>query len=129
MRSEGATEIFRFIVTGVVSNALGYGMFLIAVNILGIGHKTAVTVLFAIVMAINFTVNRKWTFKSNGAYSQALLKFVIVYLAGYGMNILILATFVDYLSYSASWVQLATTVLLPIYYFLANKFFVHGTQR
>lgn len=129
-RDEHLAEAFRFLVAGVISNGLGYFVFLFAIYGLGIDYKIAVTVLFAVGMAINFLVNRKWTFKARGSYTAALAKFVVVYLAGYGLNISILTVFVDRFGYSPAWVQLVAIGFLAIYYFWANKFYIHrgGSQ-
>lgn len=118
-------EMSRFLIAGVVSNGLGYLLFLFALYVLGMGHKTAFTILFAIGMATNFLINRNWTFGSRGSISLGMLKYIIVYISGYGFNILILAIFVDYLDYSPAWVQLVSFGFLAAYYFLTNKFYIH----
>lgn len=125
IRNEAYLETFRFFVTGIISNTLGYFLFLVAIYILGIGHKIAITILFAVGMAINFSLNRTWTFKSRGSYTTALFKFLVVYLSGYGLNIFILSVFVDHMGYSPAWVQFFAIGFLAIYYFITNKYFIH----
>lgn len=124
-QNKGVIESFRFVIVGVINNVVGYILFLFMIYVLGIGHKITVTLLFAIGMIVSFLMNKKWTFKTSGNYSSSLLKFLIVYLLGYSLNIVIVAIFVDRLSYSSGWVQLWANVTLPIYYFLANKYYVY----
>ena len=128
-RRYNIAEIIRFLLTGVISNGSGYVFFLIAVYVFGIGHKTAATVLFLIVLAINLTVNRSWTFKSQIPYSKILLRFIVIYTFGYFINMLLLGLFVDCLDYPVGWSQFIAIGFLTIYYFFMNKFYIYKCIR
>ncbi len=118
------SQFVRFILTGLLSNVLGYGFFLVSVYIIGLGHKTSATILFLIGMLVNYIVNKNWTFALHGKHISTLSKFSITYFVGYFLNISMLFLFVDKLSYSPGWVQLFAIGILVIYYFFLNKYFI-----
>lgn len=124
VKSDRYSQVVKFLVAGIISNGVGYGLFLFAIHSLSIEHKTAATLLFVVGMAVNFTINKNWTFGVKGHGRTTLLKFISIYLCGYALNILILSTFVDHLGYQAGLVQLAAIGFLVVYYYIANKFFI-----
>lgn len=121
--------MMRFLLTGAFTNGVGYGVFLIAVYVFGIGHKTTATFLFVIGVTIGFTLNKNWTFKSKAPYSTTLFKYLAIYISGYFINILFLYVFVDYLGYEVGWSQFIAIGFLTIYYFVMNKFFIFRRAR
>jgi putative flippase GtrA len=123
--NDNVGEVIRFLLTGALSNGISYLLFLIAVYVLGVGHKTTATILFFIGLAINFSVNRKWTFRSRKSYTKNYLKFITTYFLGYFINIMLLAIAVDYLNYQASFGQIVAIIILTIYYFIMNKFYIY----
>lgn len=122
------SQLVRFILAGLISNGLSYLVFLLAIYVLGIGHKTAATLLFIVGMVTNYTVNKNWTFGLRGQHFTTLLKFFMTYITGYFLNIGMLSLFVDRLHYSAAWVQFFAIGVLVIYYFFLNKYFIFKHQ-
>lgn len=122
-------QFAKFILTGCVSNGLGYIAFLVAIQYFSIEHKIAATLVFILSMLFNFLVNKNWTFKFNQNNRHTKWKFVATYLFGYLLNIGILGLFVDYLHYSAGLVQLVAIGFLVIYYFVLNKYFVFKQSK
>jgi putative flippase GtrA len=56
-------QVVRYIIVGVVSNTIGYLLYL-ALTQLGVGHKTAMSGLYFIGVGMNFYLNRSWTFRT-----------------------------------------------------------------
>ena len=117
-------KFVKFIITGVISNTISFLIFLFAIYVVRIGHKTAATLLFMVGMTVNYLVNKKWTFNTLGSMNKTLAKYLLTYFFGYFINMGILYFFVDYLDYQAGWVQFFAIGFLVIYYFLLNKYFV-----
>lgn len=83
----------KFAVVGLVNNVIGYGAFVL-LSVAGMHAITAMTISYALGMAISFVGNRKWTFGHQGKIAGALMRFLGVNAVGYGLNFAILTILV-----------------------------------
>jgi putative flippase GtrA len=118
-------EIIRYIIVGVASNTAGYLLYLVLTILFGIGHKTAMSGLYAIGSIINFYANRQWTFRAKGTVGLGMVRFILAIVLGYFINLLGLFLFVDLVGWPHELVQGGAIVVMSVYFFLINKFFVH----
>lgn len=121
-------QFIRYCITGVIHNGTGYLLYLL-VTWLGAEPKIAMTVLFVIGVAISFLLNRNWSFADKGSVSGSLTRFVIVYMTGYGLNLMALMVFFDRLGYPHQWVQGIATIVIAVVLFLLNRYFVFRDAR
>lgn len=113
----------RFIVVGLVSNLILYLLYL-ALTTLGLGHKTAMTLLYAIGVLQTFVFNKHWTFSHHGHISQSLLRYLAAYGSCYVINFISLYIFVDYLGLSHVLVQGIAIIGIAIILFLLQRYWV-----
>ncbi|WP_186826983.1 GtrA family protein [Shimia ponticola] len=69
-------QLWRYGVTGVVNTGLGYGLILICVYGLDASIVLANCVGYGIGWAVSFALNKRWTFRHQGAVRRAALGFV-----------------------------------------------------
>ena len=119
-------QVLRYIITGVMSNGIGYLFYLTATLLLNIGHKTAMTGLYAIGVMVNFSINRRWTFRSIRSVRSGLLRFLLAIVVGYFLNLILLFTCVDFIGWPHQFVQAGAIMMMAIYFFIINKHYVHA---
>lgn len=118
-------QVVRYIIVGVASNTIGYLLYL-ALTQLGVGHKTAMSCLYVIGVAINFYLNRRWTFRAAQPVRAGLARFLLAIALGYLLNLVWLYIFVDLAGWPHELVQLAAIVVISVYFFMINKHYVHA---
>ena len=116
-------QLFRFAIVGLASNLLLYLTYLL-ITALGMGHKTAMTILYATGVCLTFLFNRNWTFAHSGHVPTAFVGYIVLYAFGYLVNFFALLFFVDTLGYDHRWVQGVMILALAVFFFLAQKLLV-----
>jgi putative flippase GtrA len=115
-------QLLRFGVVGVASNALGCGYLLL--TWLGVGPKTAMSLLFLIGTVQTFVFNKRWTFEHGGAHGPVFYRYASAYFAGYLVNLAVLHVLVDRLGQPHQLVQGVMILVMAVLLFLAQKFWV-----
>ncbi|MCX6016211.1 MAG: GtrA family protein [Chloroflexales bacterium] len=116
----------RFIVVGVISNGIGYGVYLL-ITWLGVPHKIAMTLLYCVGVTMSYLGNKKFTFADTQKISMTIVKFLVVYIIGYIVQYVILDVLVDQFMVFHAFAQLAGAIVGTIYLFIALRFFVFNT--
>ena len=88
------------------------------------GHKTAMTLVYAMGVSLTFVFNKNWTFGHSGNVSGAFTRYLSVYAIGYLLNFSGLYIFVDKLEFSHQWVQGVLIIVIAFLLFLLQKTFV-----
>ena len=117
--------LFRYAVVGIVSNLVGYSVYLL-VTYLGATPKITISFLYMLAAAVGFWGHRKFTFEYKGKLIGAGIRYVIAHCLGYLINFTILFVMVDKLGYAHQWVQGVAIFVVAISLFLSFKFFVFG---
>lgn len=118
-----AIQILRYISVGLASNLILYILY-IALTAVGVGHKTAMTLLYLAGVLQTFFFNKHWTFSHRGDVSKSMLHYFATYGIGYVLNLMLLYTLVDILGWPHTLVQgLAFLVVAPLL-FLVQKYWV-----
>jgi putative flippase GtrA len=94
MRSMAA-QMVRYAVVGVATNLLLYGCFLLLLLGAGLPYAVAMTVSYAVGIALAFAAQRRWTFAHRGARGKSALRFLACYGLGYLLNLAGLRLLVD----------------------------------
>jgi putative flippase GtrA len=115
--------LVRFGAVGLLSNVLLYVGYL-AITALGMGHKSAVSVLYCVGVLQSFALNKRWTFRHEGAVRNTLARYWMVYLAAYPLNLLLLAVLVDVAGFPHQMVQAVLVALIAALTFVVQKFWV-----
>ncbi len=78
----------RFALVGGVNTALDLGLFTGLTTIAALSPERANVISYGAGILLSFTLNRKWTFESEGEIAEQLTRFIVVSLAA-----LLLSTF------------------------------------
>jgi len=113
----------RFIVVGLLSNSILYLLYLLATT-LGLGHKTAMTLLYITGILQTFVFNKTWTFSHIGKVRTSFIRYLAAYGFGYLLNLAVLALFVDLLGYPHAVVQAIAILIVATQLFLLQKYWV-----
>lgn len=116
-------QFLRYATVGLASNLLLYLAYL-GITATGLGHKTAMTLLYVSGVLITFVANRSWSFAHRGLAQAAFIRYVIAYIVGYLLNFALLWFAVDRLHLPHQGVQAVAVVLVAIGLFLMHKYWV-----
>ncbi len=116
-------QLSRYAVVGLASNAVGYLLYLLLTYV-GMGHKSAMSLLYAVGVAQTFYFNRTWSFRHQGRLHGAFARYVLAYALGYLLNLGLLWLAVDRLHLPHQGVQAGAIVLVAVCLFLMHKYWV-----
>lgn len=116
-------ESLRFIIVGLTSNLVLYLLYL-AFTAVGLGHKTAMTMLYLTGTLQTFIFNKRWTFSHQGNIQRSLLRYLVAYGGCYILNFALLYTLVDGFGWSHALVQGLAIVIFAALLFLIQKYWV-----
>ena len=117
-------QIVRYYSAGLVTNIVGYIIFLLLVSI-GIECKLAASLIYLVGVLISFYINREYVFVSNVSFGSSVPMLILMMFLGYVINMSILFCFVDVLAFDPGIVQLMSALIVSLYFFIFNRFFVH----
>lgn len=116
-------QIVRFGIVGLVSNAVLYGLYVLA-TALGIQHIVAMTAVFALGVIQTFVFNKRWSFAYHGPRARAMLRYLIAYAVAYVINLSAMLVLVDVEGFAHQAVQAVMVVVIAIFLFLAQRLWV-----
>ena len=123
IKANSTVQMVRYVVLGISMNLIGYGLYLM-MTWFDIDPKAAMTIGYALGLAISFLGNKKWTFSHEGQLSKTAYRFFLMHLSGYLFNLGCLYAFVDIYEFPHYIVQLGVMGILAVYFFIMLKFFV-----
>ncbi|WP_245448044.1 GtrA family protein [Neorhizobium sp. T6_25] len=115
-------QLVRFGVVGLLTNAFGYILYLIA-TFAGIPPKLAMSILYLLGVFMSFAANRRWVFIHAGEQQGALFRYGTIYGIGYALNYSILYVFVDKLHYSHIYVQAFGIISVAAFAYVASSIY------
>lgn len=116
-------QIIRYGIVGLVSNAIGYLLYIIFTWI-GFGPKLAMTLLYCIGVIQTFVFNKRWSFRFLGAATPALVRYASMYAIGYGVNFLTMLLLVDQVGFPHQLVMAGLVFFMAIFFFVGQKYWV-----
>lgn len=88
-------QLLRFAIVGVSGYGVNLVVFWLAAEQAPAGHRIAATAAFLVAVSNNFFWNRSWTFgMSGGRVHHQAFRFLVVSLAGFVVNLLVLEALV-----------------------------------
>lgn len=122
------TQIIRYGVVGVMTNLLGYLIYL-AVAWLWLEPKLAVTILYPIGAFTAYFGHAKYSFSYKGRTHVGVLRFFIAQSIGYGLNVALLYVFVDKFMLPHQLVQAGAMFVVAGILFLLLRYFVFSSRQ
>jgi len=130
MRPAGWLQQFlRFAAAGGLSTAIQYAVLAAGVEWLGIGAVAASTTGFVASAAVNYWVNRSYTFGSTAPHAALVWKFLTVLAAGLLLNALFMQLLHGYLHWHYLLAQLLTTGINMLCNFTAHRFWTFSRSN
>ena len=118
-----AAQFMRYAVVGVATNLLLYGCFLLLLW-MGLPYVVAMSVSYAVGIALAFAAQRRWTFAHRGARGRAALRFLASYGLGYLLNLAGLRLLVDSGLLGPAAAQAGMIVAVAAFLFVLQKAWV-----
>lgn len=120
-------QVVKYLTTGLITNSGCYLVYVL-LTMSGLGHKTAMTLLFGAGVLISYRMNKRWTFSCLDTQSTTLLYFVAVYATAYILNLGSIWVAVDCMGMSHYLVQAVTAAVLAALLFIAQKYWIFVKQ-
>lgn len=117
------TQFFRYVLVGLASNGVIYLVYILLTS-LGMGPKVAMSLLYGVGGLQTFVFNRKWSFQFGGAAAPALVRYALLYAAGYVLQLLALMLLVDRAGLPHQWVMGALVLTMAVFLFVGQKVWV-----
>ena len=116
-------QFFTYAMIGVLTNVLGYAVYLILTYLWG-APKLTMTALYFVGASIGFLANRRFTFRHDGVIGVAGVRYLLAQFAGYLVNLVLLLLFVDWFDFPHRIVQAIAIVVVAIFLFVVLRVFV-----
>ena len=88
-------KVFRFAVIAIISNLVLYCIYIGLTN-LKIDYKLGMTLVYIIGILQSFILNKNFTFKNKENKRKTIHKYIILYIAIYSINLILLYVLVEY---------------------------------
>jgi putative flippase GtrA len=121
-------QLLRFGIAGVLTNAVGYCIYLAVTHWTALGPKLTMSLLYMIGVGLSFSANRFWVFTTTERLPVTLLRFVAAHVLGYATNWLLLWVLVDQRGYPHGVVQGLAILVVAALMFLLMRTFVFRTR-
>ena len=128
LNAQTRKQFVRYSLVGLGSNLVLYLAYLLLTYI-GMGPKSAMTLLYALGVAQTFLFNRKWSFGHEGGLHSAFTRHVASYAFGYILNLAVLWIAVDQMGLPHQIVQGVMILTLAVMLFLLQKFWVFPEHK
>ena len=116
-------QFFIYALIGVLTNVLGYAIYLILTNLWD-APKLTMTALFFVGASMGFLANRRFTFRHEGAIGVTGVRYLLAQVVGYLLNLVLLLLFVDWFDFPHQIVQAIAIVIVAIFLFVVLRLFV-----
>lgn len=116
-------QLFLYGVTGILLNALGFGIYLLVIW-LGVEPKMAVVLLYPVGVIMSYHANKQIVFSKQSSGKVVFLKFIVAHIGGFLINFFLLFYFYNKLGFPHELVQLAAIFIVALYLFIVFKFLV-----
>ena len=121
-------QIIRYVIVGLISNLILFGAY-IYLTTLGVGPKIAMSVLYILGVIQTFVFNKRWSFRFNGSFTPALMRYATSYILGYVINFSAFMLLVDRMGFPHQWVQGVMIVSIAILLFIAQRYWVFAPSK
>lgn len=122
-------QAVRFAAVGVVNTAVGYAV--IYLCMLGMGWSPIASNVagYAVGLCCSFLLNRRLTFRSQGAAHREAMRFLLAFVVAYLVNLAVLIASIGQLSIDPVWAQLVAGVAYTGVFFVLSKLYVFAARR
>jgi putative flippase GtrA len=121
-------EFIRYILTGIITNALALCVFYLFARI-GCDPKIVLLILYVISICLTFIMNKQWSFSHTGSLTKPAVRYMIAYVVCYFVNWVALDYFTRLKGYSPMIVQSFAVVIAALFLFFVQKFWIFKVNK
>lgn len=121
-------QFFRYIISGVINTAVGYGVFFVLLRIFNVSPEYANAVGYCIALFVAFTLNKVFVFNNSISNRKLMPKFVVAYILSFTANQLVLMIFYRIIGMSAEISQIFSMASYTFIFYFLNKHFVFSER-
>lgn len=115
-------QIVRFATVGATSAIIDFGVLYLLTSHLGVYYLLSATISFVLAATYNFSLNRNWTFRSNGSRRRQLPIFFSLAIMGILINNGIMYLGVDHFGIHYLLAKVFSTAIVTVWNFFGNKY-------
>ena len=119
----------RYLLVGLSNTAIGFAVIWVALRCFDLGNVASNAAGYSVAFLWSFALNRKWTFYHNGAVGGALMRYLLVTLAAYGMNLLVVILLERMLSQGSLFVQVGGMLTYTVAAYFGARYIAFPKRR
>ena len=121
-------QLLRFAAVGVVNTGLGYAVIFACMYVAGLGAVISNVIGYAVGLAVSYSLNRSFTFRSAAPARREMVRFVAIFLLAYLANLAVLVLLIRHLGVHEG---VAQVIAGGVYFglsFVLNKYYVFASR-
>lgn len=121
-----AWQFTRFLIVGLISFTVDYGLFFVLFHYFGVQYIVASTISFSLSLVLNYVLTLKFVFeaKQGRSIAKEFAMYIGLNIIALGLNQLILFLTVDGLGLSPLVGKLIATAVVLVYNFISRKLLI-----
>lgn len=117
-------ELLRYAMVGVVNTGLGYAVIFGCMYLAGLGPIASNMIGYAVGLVVSYTLNRSFTFRSQGARKAEMIRFGVIFVLAYVANLGVLVVLVQGAGMHEGLAQVVAGVVYFGLSYLLNRYYV-----
>ena len=122
MMAEDRRTVLRFGLVGLLATGIHVAVFLLLADGAGLDPTLATALAFLVATAVSYLANHSWTFGLRGGHRGRFGRYLVVALAGAGLNMAIMRAATAGLGWSKEAGLAAVLAVVPACSYLANRY-------
>jgi len=114
--------ILKYGTVGAASAMVDFGALFILTDWFGVYYLVSATISFILSAIVNYTLNRNWTFRSNGQHRKQVPIFLMIAVLGILLNNNIMYISVEHWHLHYLWAKVIAAAIVTIWNFFGNKY-------
>lgn len=122
-------QVLRFALVGVANTALGYAVIFGCMYGLGWGALASNVAGYAVGLVVSFTLNRRFTFRSEGKARAELLRFICIFAVAWSANFAVLIVLLNVVHVHEVFAQILAGIVYFVLSFVLSKYYVFAESH
>ena len=119
----------KYCIVGGTAAVVDFGILFILTDFFSVHYLTSATVSFIVSALVNYSLNRSWTFRSNGKNRKQLPNFFTIATMGLVLNNGMMYTGVEFFGLWYILAKVIATGVVVIWNFFGNKYITFNDKK
>ena len=127
-----ASEIFRYLVSGVIAFVCDFSVLVFATEVLGIHYLLSNIAGYAVGLVVSYTINIKWVFnhrRFDNKQGHEFLYFTLIVFVGLAISEGVLWLGTESIDIPYTWSKVISTFFVFLFNFVVKKYFLFSPAR